>query len=235
MDWGATKYSATGYLATSTDGKRRDGLGDAIYFSVVTATTLGYGDIVPVGWLKASACLEVVGGLLLGGLAISATAALPLRATRLALTECTGTWIERTFFPNNEYSPGYWLTEIGGSGSDLTMFGQTFNRDRHIDGSTYQGTLIANQFPTLIFYYECDSKSYQYTKGIYRIYIRSPQSDAGLEYSAESYDAEHGNRDRVRAHKITDPESLQKLGDVRLRREEMRRLVREYFGEEPTF
>ena len=44
------------------------GLGDALYFSVVTVTTLGYGDISPVsGWAKGVASLEALLGYVLAG------------------------------------------------------------------------------------------------------------------------------------------------------------------------
>jgi ion channel len=37
-------------------------LWDAIYFSVVTISSLGYGDWFPIGWARALACLEVLSG-----------------------------------------------------------------------------------------------------------------------------------------------------------------------------
>ena len=44
------------------------GLGDALYFSVVTVTTLGYGDVFPVsGWAKAVTALEAMFGYVLAG------------------------------------------------------------------------------------------------------------------------------------------------------------------------
>jgi voltage-gated potassium channel Kch len=33
---------------------------DSLYFSIVTATTTGYGDMVPYGFSKALACLQIV-------------------------------------------------------------------------------------------------------------------------------------------------------------------------------
>lgn len=48
------------------------GLGDCIYFSFVTATTVGYGDIVPsASWARALAAIEAMGGMLLVGAVIS--------------------------------------------------------------------------------------------------------------------------------------------------------------------
>lgn len=47
-------------------------LGDCLYFSVVTATTLGYGDITPVtSWARMLAALEAIAGMVLVGALIS--------------------------------------------------------------------------------------------------------------------------------------------------------------------
>lgn len=44
---------------------------DSLYFSIVTISSLGYGDIHPVGYSKAIASAEVIAGLVIIGLAIS--------------------------------------------------------------------------------------------------------------------------------------------------------------------
>jgi len=43
----------------------------ALYFSFVTATSVGYGDVVPVGWMRALAIVEAASGLLIFGFVIS--------------------------------------------------------------------------------------------------------------------------------------------------------------------
>ena len=47
------------------------GLGTAIYFSFVTATSLGYGDVVPLGFVRVLAVVEAVAGLLTFGAVVS--------------------------------------------------------------------------------------------------------------------------------------------------------------------
>jgi Ion channel len=47
------------------------GLGSAIYFSFVTALSIGYGDIIPVGPLRIVAVIEGIAGLLVFGCVIS--------------------------------------------------------------------------------------------------------------------------------------------------------------------
>jgi hypothetical protein len=44
---------------------------DALYFSIVTFSSLGYGDIVPLGWGCLLACVEVLGGLVLLSLLVA--------------------------------------------------------------------------------------------------------------------------------------------------------------------
>lgn len=44
---------------------------DGLYFSVVTISSLGYGDLHPVGVARALASIEVLGGLLLVGVLVS--------------------------------------------------------------------------------------------------------------------------------------------------------------------
>ena len=47
---------------------------DSLYFSIVTISSLGYGDIHPVGYSRAVASMEVIAGLFIIGLAISKVA-----------------------------------------------------------------------------------------------------------------------------------------------------------------
>ncbi len=49
------------YLGEFTD------IGDALYFSVVTSTTLGYGDITPSNEWRFLSSIEAIGGLILFG------------------------------------------------------------------------------------------------------------------------------------------------------------------------
>ena len=53
------------HLVYSIDHSKVENLTDTIYFSFVAATTTGFGDIVPFGWFKIIAVVQVVIGLLL--------------------------------------------------------------------------------------------------------------------------------------------------------------------------
>lgn len=64
--WLLTEYTAHG-LRTTTDKQQID----YIYFSVVTISTLGYGDIIPVGYSRFLVCSEVLFGLIFVGYSLS--------------------------------------------------------------------------------------------------------------------------------------------------------------------
>ncbi len=54
--------------AVKADGQ---GFVTAIYFSIVTALSIGYGDVVPLGWFRLAAIIEGAAGLLIFGCVIS--------------------------------------------------------------------------------------------------------------------------------------------------------------------
>lgn len=58
-------------IKISAEPKCTPSLQDYLYFSVVTLTTLGYGDIVPIGHAKTVASMEAVFGLVFFGYSIS--------------------------------------------------------------------------------------------------------------------------------------------------------------------
>ncbi len=53
------------YLLTTADQNTRPGILNTIYFSFVTATTTGFGDIIPFGFYRFIAIIEVILGLIL--------------------------------------------------------------------------------------------------------------------------------------------------------------------------
>jgi hypothetical protein len=70
--WGAGISMGWGLQAGSVAVKPDlEGLGTAIYFSFVTALSIGYGDVIPLGALRILAVAEGIAGLLIFGCVIS--------------------------------------------------------------------------------------------------------------------------------------------------------------------
>lgn len=59
------------FLMNNETNLKVDNIFDSIYFSFISATTTGFGDIVPIGYFKLVATLEVIFGLLLLALVTS--------------------------------------------------------------------------------------------------------------------------------------------------------------------
>ena len=63
-----------GQLQHSDDPSRQVSFPDCLYFSIITISSLGYGDIQPVGSARGLACVEVVLGLTIIGILIARVA-----------------------------------------------------------------------------------------------------------------------------------------------------------------
>ncbi len=70
----ATGYwvaAQSGDLVFGHDESLRPSFGDAVYFSIVTISSLGYGDIRPEGWARVLVSLEVIVGLAFLGVLVA--------------------------------------------------------------------------------------------------------------------------------------------------------------------
>jgi hypothetical protein len=115
-----------GLLVTST-APRAAGFADALYFSVVTETTLGAGDIQALGFSRLLVCLQVFVGLALGGVVVARITSIHGRERRLLAHHIAGDWIETCRMP---------------SGSDLVAFVTIFNSEDTIryDGESFDAS-----------------------------------------------------------------------------------------------
>jgi hypothetical protein len=59
------------YYDSGLKGEEQIGVWDCLYFSVVTFTSLGYGDLTPCGFGRLAACVEVILGLGLFGVGVA--------------------------------------------------------------------------------------------------------------------------------------------------------------------
>lgn len=74
--------------------------GDAVYFSIITEATLGYGDIRPTGWSRVLACCQVVLGLVLAGVIVAKITAMQGKELRMVARRASGDWVEFMRLPD---------------------------------------------------------------------------------------------------------------------------------------
>ena len=208
---------------------RVSGLLNAIYYSVVTATTLGYGDITPTGWLRGVSALEVLGGILLAGLVINKMVALPSRQTRNAVNACTGWWLERIALPDDRVFFSFsWMLR---DGKTLKKGGFNHDPDGPMNKTTFNGQVITEYFPVLLSLYENCVLSTDYSEGVYRFEMILDSRGQYREYNGSCYDKQHGRRDRIVARRIDDPRVVRKLEQGALTDNEMADIEERLFGQ----
>ena len=98
---------------------------DALYFSIITEATLGYGDIRPVGLSRLLACTQVLLGLVLAGLIIAKITSSHGSELRVAAYQAGGNWIEPCRMPDTTIMVSF--TTIFLSGDILRYDGENFD------------------------------------------------------------------------------------------------------------
>ena len=185
------------------DSRQRpiSGFGDTLYFSVVTATTLGDNQFAATGWLRILVSLEVIGGVVIAGLTVNSLVSIPSQQLRRAVNASSGWWLERvTFHPRPPY---YNFTFIGLSGQELIKRGINFDPGGAMDGTSYKGTLLTEAFPILLCIYENSTGSPDYTDGITKFEMHPNGEERYLQYVGSCYD-KLGKRDELFGKRILD-------------------------------
>lgn len=174
---------ALGYRGLSQTPLSADGLrlpdnstnnvtfGDAVYFSIVTEATLGYGDIRPIGWSRFLACFQVLFGLMLAGVAVAKITSIQGRDLRLVAQKASGDWIEFMRVKNGKINVsfvtiglscavvrydgechlesgepvGFWRGEMIGMVGSCLRFDYS-NRESHAPGDSFSEGLATLQF-----------------------------------------------------------------------------------------
>jgi hypothetical protein len=90
--WLSGEQSVDGLI--SPDTNKTISMFDAVYLSVITEATLGYGDIRPIGWSRVIAMVQVIAGLLFAGLCVAKITSIQGRVIRLTFLLAGGDRIE---------------------------------------------------------------------------------------------------------------------------------------------
>jgi Ion channel len=211
----------------NSSGEKLKSFTDTLYFSVVTASTLGDSSAFVVGWLRAVVALEVIGGIVIAGLTVNSIVAIPSRQLRLAARACSGWWLESITFPSRQ--PFYSFTHMALNGGVLTKRGSNFDPSGRMHKTTYQGVIITESFPILFSLYENDTASKDFSEGILKFQMLPNSDGRYLEYHGSSYDKK-GRRDQIIGHRILNKTLLKKLDDGCISEDDMKVAISELFA-----
>ncbi len=137
--------------------------GDAIYFSIVTEATLGYGDIRPVGASRLLACSQVLLGLLWAGLTVAKITSVHSGRLRAVSHQSEGFWIKITQLKDK--SAVFTFAQIFFDGEDLRYDGDNYKYDGKYEGS-FRGHLISSEGNLLKFEYKNIDQTHLFDSGI---------------------------------------------------------------------
>lgn len=181
-------------------------LGDAIYFSVVTETTLGYGDFAPVGISRTLVVLQVISGLMLAGIVVARITSAQGRAARLLSYKSSGDWLE------------YWYSDKGAvmlthatiftDGTALRYNGENFDAAGNAAGFFY-GQLIDGEGQCYRFTYSNrDSTTDHFVEGVCSVMFQpAREGERWSRHTATTHDFGTKRSTAYKGRRATDEEA----------------------------
>lgn len=134
----------------------------AFYFSIVTETTLGYGDFRPVGISRLLVCLHVLIGLGFVGIVVAKITSLHGRSVRLMSYKAGGEWIEVCTMPVS-HDALFTHARISYDGEHLRYDGENFDAEGNPKGF-FHSTMIDGEGDLYRFIYSNKESTGEYFK-----------------------------------------------------------------------
>ena len=157
---------------------------NAVYFSVVTETTLGYGDITPVGWSRVLVCLQVCMGLLIAGLIVARITAAQAKKMRLIAQQANGYWIEPFKIGNDVHLS---FSHIYYDGENLRYDGDNYDRQGLYEGR-FKSELKSVEGNVLSFDYFNLERTHLFEGGNQEVTFEGENHSVWTRHSAKCYD-----------------------------------------------
>ena len=125
----------------------------AVYFSIVTASSLGYGDFSPLGLSRAVAVIEILTGYVALGLFVTKLASEPALSLRRIASTIEGVWLDSVTTDSGDQFYGLVNFAYEESKGMIRFYGENVDstgRTLH----TFSAESIATGWPSLVFRYE---------------------------------------------------------------------------------
>lgn len=200
---------------------------DAIYCSIVTASSLGYGDIHPIGISRIVAATEVLGGLVVVGLAVTKLASERPSHIKHIHDRVSACWVDRVALKDDRCVYGITRLEMNSENLSLKYWGYNYNRPGQQIGY-FDAILISENWPCLKFHYENSQGSKEFEAGVVELTFDGSDPMRPVRYSGEIIDYERQEPDIVEGWRIPD-DVAQNLDDPKQRTQLICELIQEYW------
>lgn len=186
---------------------------DAIYFSVVTQATLGYGDFRPQGWSRVVASMQVLLGLVLAGIVVGKITSAPRTKFHRHARMACGVWTD-IVITNSLIAMG--VIRIYERDGSLEIDGWNYDQKARSLG-TWHSTLVNDRWPTLVFEYTNqygDMSDFTHGYNSITFYVDDNAKWAQTKsFQAKAVDALKGAFPPFEGTRVTDPDTLRRLAE----------------------
>jgi hypothetical protein len=155
---------------------------DYIYFSVVTQTTIGYGDYWPAGFSRFFACIQAGVGILSAGALVAKITTASISRYNLLRKEACDDWVDIVRQRDGRIEVGILHLEWRDDG--LAFNGRNFNPDGILVDS-FHSHLLEDDWPrSLTFRYTSHDTGPDYAEGYLTLWMHAPRGRKPNAFSA---------------------------------------------------
>jgi Ion channel len=208
-----TQWAGNGLVSPMSDAARH--WYDYVYFSIVTQSTIGYGDFQPLGWSRLFACIQAGIGIVGAGLLIAKITTASISRYNLLRKEACDDWVDIVRQRDGRIEVGMLHLEWRNGSLDFT--GHNYSPEGVLVDS-FHSHLLEDDWPrSLTFRYTSHDTGPDYAEGYLTVWMHAPKGGRPSAFSATVRDTikpdikpiirgwrvEPGERDLLR--KLTKP------------------------------
>ena len=169
-----------GLVSTASDAVRH--WYDYVYFSIVTQSTIGYGDYQPLGLSRLFACLQAGVGVVAAGLLIAKITTASISRYNLLRKEACDDWVDIVRQRDGRIEVGILHLDWRDGGLEFT--GHNYNPQGVLVDS-FHSHLLEDDWPrSLTFRYTSHDTGPDYAEGYLTIWMHAPKGGRPTAFSA---------------------------------------------------